>query len=293
MIKQALLVQPRWFAAPIIVSSVVLGYVVSAPISWFVLAPILLALCVMAWSHTMNTYLDHEWTGFDKGESAERSHPKPYTSGQQVIASGILSARQVLVIAVGWLLASSIALIYIHTRVESTWMVLFWALSASVTFWYSWGKLHWHPELALGVGFGPLAALVGAAASPSPDYLRAILASIPIFLMFGFVAEIFDQWWDADTNWNRGLRNIGAWVWHTKRSVGIVVEVMVFATFLAQLLLVFVGVLSVWTSLTYPAIFSLLLLPQAEKRKPWAVNLLLGAVFYYCVALAVGQVIGR
>ena len=288
VIKQALLTQPRWFAAPVLVSSVVLGYAVSAPLSWFVLVPILFVLCVMAWSHTMNTYLDHEWTGFDKGLESERSHPKPYTSGQQVIASGVLSANQVLAIAIGWLIASSIAMIYIL----SVPMLVFWVLSLLVTFWYSWGKLHWMPELALGIGFGPLAALIGAAATPTPDYLAAALASMPIFLIFGVGAESWDQWADSDVNWDRGLRNIGAWVWHTKKSIGLVVGVIVLTTFIVQGLLVLVGVLSAWTLLSLPAALSLVLLPQAEKRKPWAVNLLLGAVFYYCVALAVGQVVG-
>ena len=292
LIKQALIVQPRWFAAPVLVSSVVLGYVVSAPLSWFVFVPILFALCVMAWGHTMNTVLDYSWTGLDKGLESERSHPKPYTSGQQVIASGMLTARQVFLIAVGWLAVSTIAMIYISIHAASLWVFVFWALSALVTFAYSWGKLHWLCEIALGVGFGPLAALIGAAASPSPDYLASALASIPIFLIFGWGAEAYDQWFDSDTNWDQGLRNIGAWVWHTKNSIGLAVGVIVLATFLAQGLLVLSGILSLWTLLSLPAALSLVLLPQAEKRKPWAVNLLLGAVFYYCIALAVGQVVG-
>lgn len=292
LIRQALVTQPRWFTAPVLVSSVVLGYVVSAPLSWFVLAPILLALCVMAYSHCGNSLLDWSWTKLDQGTPAERSHPKPYTSGQQVIASGILPPRQVLLIAAGWLAASSIAMIYISFYVASLWVFVFWVLSALVTVVYSWGKLHYLCELALGLGFGPLAALIGAAASPSPDYLAAALASIPILLIFGFGAEIYDQWWDADANWDRGLRNIGAWAWHSKNPVALFVTWAVVLTFMAQYYLIYAGIFSTWTWLTTPTLMVFPLLVQAEKRKPWAINLLLFAVFYYCVALAVGQVVG-
>lgn len=289
----SLVILPRWFAAPIAISAVLLGWSVSAPLSWWVLLPIACSLGVMAWSHTMNTWLDYEWTGLDKGTELERSHSKPYTGGQQVIASGQMISRQVLSVALLWLCVVIILLIVYALVRFNPWIFLICLGSLLVTFWYSWGKLHWQPEIALGVGFGPLAALLGAASTNDPNYLAAFLASIPIFLIFGFAAEIYDQWHDTDVNWERGLRSIGAWVYTYKKSVANVVIVVVMLTYTVQLTLIIADVLSAWTSLTLPALLSLLIMNDAERRKPWAVNLLLGAVFYYCIMLAVGQVVGQ
>jgi len=291
MLKLALVVLPRWFGSPIIIASVVLGYVVSEELSLNVIYPILSALFMMAYAHCGNTLLDWSWTGLDKGEPDERSKPKPYTSGQQAIASGAMTPQQVGIVALCWLALSAWFMFVTVVVSDSLWVVPIWFASVFITAWYSWGKLHWMPEVALGVGFGPLAALLGAAATQDPNWLHAVLASLPIALIFGGAAEIYDQWFDAEANWDRGLRNIGAWVWKRNIPVKNIVALFVMLTFLAQGILVAVDVLSSMTILTVPAALSLFVIGYAQKRKPWAVNLLLGGVFYYCVALAVGQVI--
>ena len=287
----ATVVLPRWFAAPIIVSSVILGWAVSAPLSWWVVLPVLMALLVMSYSHVINAVLDWSWTKLDRGLESERSHPKPYTSGQQVIASGLLSPRQVLLIAVGWLALSAIAMIYISIYTASFWVPRFWVLSTLVTFAYSWGKLHWLCELALGIGFGPLAALIGAAASPSPDYLTAALASIPIFLIFGFAAEIWDQAADSDANWERGLRNIGALAWHYHIFIWEPVLAFTVLAYLSQLFLVLNGVLNPWTWLTLGTLPFLAFIPRATLENKLATLVALTGVFVYCILLALGEVI--
>lgn len=294
MMKLVLWTLPRWFAAPVLISSVILGWVVSVPLSWWVLLPIACGLCMMAWGHTMNTLLDWSWTGLDKGLPDERSKPKPYTSGQQAIASGRMTENQVLIVAVSWAFVSAIPLAVVVLRhpeyLNAAWLI--WAASVSVTFLYSWGKLHWCCELALGVGFGPLACLLGAVCTGSPDYSASLLVGLPVLLIFGGACEVFDQWWDAEANWDRGLRNIGAWVWKKGWPVRDVVGWIIAATFLVQVVLIIVGVLSLSTAPAYLAGIALFWLNKAAERKPWAVLLLLCAVFYYCVMLAVGQVIG-
>lgn len=275
---------PRHFAVPVAISSVVLGWVISAPLSLGVLLPVAAMFCISAYSHTFNTLLDYSWTGFDKGEPEDRSRPKPYTSGQQIIADKLLSPGAVFGIGFVWLVTGVVVAAWGGMTVY-----LFACATACITFWYSWGKLHWQAETALAVGFGPLPALMGAAASGTPDYLAAALASLPIAIIFGFSAEIFDQWWDADANWRRGLRNIGAWVWHKNLSVSAAVAISIGFAYWAQLALWSVGILKSGTWLTVIAVVPLLVIKSAEDRQSWAVMLLLGGVFLYCGLLVFGQ----
>lgn len=276
---------PRHFAVPVAIASVVLGWVVSAPLTWQIIFPVLAIFGISAYSHTMNTWLDYVWTGLDKGVEEERSHPKPYTGGQQVLAAGLMTTNQVAIVAILWAMFGGF---FAGAAGTVTALVAFGALA--ITFWYSWGKLHWQCETALAVGFGPMPAVIGAAASGSPDYGTAILASLPIAIIFGFAAEIFDQWWDADANWTRGLRNIGALVWKTDGNVTVVVVATVAVTYALQAFLVSFDVLAVATLYwTAPSLLSLLAADEARKRKPWAVMTLLGGVFLYCALLVLGQ----
>jgi len=276
----------------VVVCSVLLGVALGGHWSWLTVMVCLGAIFLMAYAHSFNTLLDYSWTGLDKGTEEERSQGKVYTHGQQAIAAGILSPREVVMNGLVYLLLSAI-----FTAVVA-WMVspaiwVFWALSALCTFWYSWGKLHYQCELALGMGFGPLAVMLGMASQPNPDFLLAFLAGIPILILFGYGAETMDQWIDAEPNWPRGLRNFGALVWKNNVSITMFIVWLLCATFLSQLFLIATGILHPLTSLTLITFipFSLCLL-YLEARPKVGIIWGLGGIYLYGLLLLLGEVLG-
>ncbi len=189
----------RFFALPAVVCAVLLGIALSGHWSWLSLMVALGAIFLMAYSHSFNTLLDYSWTGFDKGTEEERSKGKVYTKGQQAIAAGIMTPKKVLVNGLVYLAISAIFIGIVAWKVSPViWAI--WAVAALCTFWYSWGKLHWNCELALGTGFGPLAVMLGMASQPNPAFLTAFLAGIPFLILWGYGAETIDQWTDAEPN---------------------------------------------------------------------------------------------
>lgn len=282
----------RFFALPIVLCSVLLGVAMGGTWSWLTVMIVLAAIFEMAYSHSFNTLLDYAWTGLDKGEEKDRSRGKIYTKGQQAIASGQLTNREVLVNGLVYLAISAIfAGIVSANTTPVVWAI--WGGSALCTFWYSWGKLHYQCELALGVGFGPLAVMLGMASQPNPDYLSAFLASIPFLLIWGYAAETIDQYIDAEPNWSRGLRNFGALLWRYEGTISTFITWMLIYTFLAQFIMIASGILAAQTALSLitfiPFSFCILYL---ENHLRAGVIWGLGGIFLYMILVVVGQVVG-
>lgn len=282
----------RFFALPACVCAVLLGVALGGHWSWLSAVVVLAAIFEMAYSHSFNTLLDYSWTGFDRGAEEERSKGKVYTRGQQAIAAGQLSPRGVLINGLSYLAISAIFCGIVAFNVSHIiWAI--WGVTALCTFWYSWGKLHYQSELALGAGFGPLAVLLGMASQPNPDFLVAFLASIPFLLIWGYGAETIDQWTDAEPNWPRGLRNFGALLWKNNISVTVFLTWLLSITFLSQLFLIAGGILAPLTALSLisflPLSFCILYL---EKDLKVGVIWGLGGIFLHMALLTLGQVIG-
>ncbi len=280
----------RFFALPVAVCAVLLGVALGGNWSWLSAMVALGAIFQMAFAHSFNTLLDYSWTGFDKGTEEERSRGKVYTHGQQAIAAGIMSPRGVLANGLVYLAISAIFIGIVAWKVSPViWAV--WAVMALMTFGYSWGKLHWSCEFFLGIGFGPLAVMLGMASQPNPDFVLAFLAGIPILILFGYGAETMDQYSDAEPNWPRGLRNFGALVWKNKVSITTFIVWLLCATFLSQLFLIAAGVLHPLTALTLITFipFSMCLLFLEMKPKVgiiWG----LGGIYLYSLLLLLGEV---
>ncbi len=282
----------RLFALPAVVCAVLLGIALGGHWSWLSIMVALAAIFMMAYSHSFNTLLDYSWTGFDKGAEEERSKGKVYTKGQQAIAAGKLTPRGVLVNGLVYLAISAIFIGIVAWKVSPIiWAI--WAGAALCTFWYSWGKLHWNCELALGAGFGPLAVMLGMASQPNPDFLLAFLAGIPFLILWGYGAETIDQWTDAEPNWPRGLRNFGALVWRNNISISMFFAWLLGITFLSQLFLIVSGILAPLTALSLvsfiPFSFCLLYL---EKNLKVGVLWGLGGIFLQMILLTIGQIVG-
>lgn len=283
----------RFFALPCVVCAVLLGCALGGELSWISAVVALAAVFQMAYSHSFNTLLDYSWTGFDKGTEEERSRGKIYTKGQQAIAAGKLSSRVVLINGLVYLTISAIFVGIVAWQVSALIWAL-WGVGALMTFWYSWGKLHYQCELALGVGFGPIACMMGMASQPNPDFLLAFLAGIPFLILWGFAAEFVDQALDAEPNWPRGLRNLGALAWRNNISVPLFVCFLFIMAYLAQVFLIAGGVLAPLTGLSliaFPLIAYGLLIMGNDFNKTGIILLLL-ACFVHMVAFTAGQIVG-
>lgn len=282
----------RFFALPAAACAVLLGIALGGHWSWLSAVVVLGALFEMAFSHSFNTLLDYSWTGFDKGTEEERSKGKVYTKAQQPIAAGIMKPRQVLVNGLVYLAISAIFIGIVAWKVSPViWAI--WGVTALCTFWYSWGKLHWNAELALGTGFGPLAVMLGMASQPNPDFLVAFLAGIPFLILWGYGAETVDQFTDAEPNWPRGLRNFGALLWKNNVSISMFLVWLLTITFLSQLFLITGGILAPLTAISLisfiPFSFCLLYL---EKDLKVGVLWGLGGIFLHMILLTLGQIVG-
>jgi len=282
----------RFFALPIVVCSVLLGVALGGHWSWLSAMVALGAIFQMAYAHSFNTLLDFEWTGFDRGAEEERSKGKVYTHGQQAIAAGIMTPKEVLANGLVYLAISAVFIGIVAWKVSLViWAI--WGVNCLMTFWYSWGKLRYQCELALGLGFGPLAVMMGMASQPNPDFLLACLAGIPILILFGYGAETLDQYTDASVNWMRGLRNFGALVWKNNASISMFIAWLLCATFFSQLFLIAAGVLRSLTALTLITFlpFSVCLIFLKMKPKVgiiWG----LGGIYLYGLLLLLGEVLG-
>jgi 1,4-dihydroxy-2-naphthoate octaprenyltransferase len=241
---------------------------------------------IMAYAHTYNSWAD--WvSGLDQGSEAERSHPKPYTSGQNLIAQGLITVKESFWVSLAYLFLSALATAFLASW-TTPWVWLPWALVATCAPLYSWGKFHYACETVLALGFGPFAVMFGAAVGPGPEMLYAFLAGIPFGLVFGFMAELVDQYLDADVNVPKGLRNLGALYWRKGWSLGGPLFVMALATIGVHLALTGAQVLSHWTFLALPFLaFIAALAPFYEKKQKAGIMGGLALVLLYPLVILV------
>lgn len=278
----------RPFALPAAVCGVILGGLIAKAPPFTLFLAVMTGVLLMFACHSWNSFQD--WViGFDKGEPKERSKKKVYTSGQSLLALGIVSQNEVLANSIGWLILS-LAFAIPLSLMTTMWVWLPWGLVALCAPWYSWGKLHFNCELALGLGFGSFAAMLGACAVPNPPLWTAFLAGLPLTLMWGFVAETVDQYDDWEVNWNKGLRNMGALVGAHGLSISHFFGYLIAITYLAQVALVMGGILSPLSMLSLiaflPLTYGMLFL---EKNFQVGVLIALGGIFLHMILLVIGQ----
>ena len=279
---------PRWFALPGVVASVALGGVLTGQSPGIIALACLAGALLMAYAHAYNSWADWR-SGLDQGSESERSHEKPYTGGQNVIAQGLVSLTEVGGVTLVYLVLSFIAT-GVLSSYTTQWVFLPWVLVAACAPLYSWGKFTYTCELVLGLGFGPFAVMFGAAVGPGPEMARAFLAGIPFGIVFGYMAELVDQYLDADVNVPKGLRNLGALCWRKDWGLGSMLSLMVVVTMGVHVALVKTQVLSHWTILTLPVLpFIVALTPFYEKKQKAGIMAGLGLVFLYGLTLVVLQ----
>ena len=281
---------PRWFGLPGAVASVALGGVLAGQPPGLIALACLAGALMMAYSHSWNSF--HDWvSGLDQGAETERSHAKPYTSGQNIIAQGVVGLWEVFAVTLAYLLLSALATVFLATW-TTPWVWLPWCLVAACAPLYSWGKFTYSCELVLGLGFGPFAVMFGAAVAPGPEMLRAFLAGIPFGLVFGFMAELVDQYLDADVNVPKGLRNLGALCWRRGWGLGWMLCLMAVVTMGVHAALLGLSVLSPMTVFTLPLLpFIASLSSFYEKKQKAGIMAGLALVMLYPLASLVVEAV--
>jgi 1,4-dihydroxy-2-naphthoate polyprenyltransferase len=294
LLKLHFLNLPRWFAAPFFGSSVILGGLLAGGMTLNSWLGVIAGLFLMAGGHSFNSFLDYAWTGLDKGKTEDRSAEKSYTGAQNLLANGILSLKAVLINALSWYLAALAILIYL--AFQTGWpIILIGILGMLVTFWYSKAKFNWTHELALGVGVGPLPALIGMfATSSNPDWIKGILAGIPAAIILSFAGLALDEWPDAEANLKKGVKSLAYKVWETGFSLELYLAMWMMFLFVFQIFLIVIGVFKPLTGLSFliapPLIASFIFLKKnLNKTAFWII--IFTAVYLFLILI--GQAYGN
>ena len=284
---------PRWFAAPFFGLSAVLGALIAGGMTLNSWLGVVASLLVMAGGHSFNSFLDYAWTGLDKGKTEDRSAEKSYTGGQSLLATGQISLASVAANALVWYLLGLGILIYLAIQVG--WPVLLLGfLGMLVTFWYSQAKFNWTHELALGVGVGPLPALIGMfATTANPPWVHGLLAGIPFGIVLSFAGLALDEYPDAEANLKKGVKSIAYKVWEYGVSLEWYLSAWISFLFIYQILLITVGIyrpLTAISFLVWPFFLAGLVFLKKDFRR--ATNAIILIAVLYFVLLVVGQILG-
>lgn len=280
---------PRWFAWPGAVCPVLLGFFLTdAELSFPLLLALGAATAFSASLHCWNSVVD--WiSGVDKpGGSVE----KPYTSGSQVLPRGWAPLWAVIANA-GVFFAAALGLVGWLSLLTDSWWPWFGA-GLAIVFGglYSpiW-KYHYAPELCGLLGFGVGGVAIGMSAAGSMDVARAFLVGLAISLPFA-VSWGVDQLYDAETDVQRGVRNIGgllhvsgfpAWA-YSGLGVGFTYVYLVF--------LITIGALTPWAGLSFLivpfwVVMTALLYSKPAQGVKWG----LISIGLYMTALVIAEVI--
>ena len=292
-IKVHLFTLPRWFATPLFAAPAILGGLLAGGMTLNSWIGVIAALLIMAGGHSFNSFLDYSWTGLDKGKLEDRSAEKDYAGGQSVIATGLVSEREVAINASVWYLLSLIPLIYLAVNVG--WPILLvGVIGMMMTFWYAKAKFNWTHELALGVASGPMPMLMGMfATTVSPPWVVGLVASVPFFILPSFIGLAIDEWPDAEANLKKGVKSVSYKVWEYGVSLEWYVSSWVLFLLLFHVFLITVGILAPLSAIAFvvwPFIMVFLVFLKRDFRKWAGITIFTGVT--YPILLVLGHWLG-
>ena len=241
---------PRHFALPAALCPVLLGTLWSGgPTAGLILA-LLAAACLMWSLHCWNSVVD--WlSGVDKpGGSVE----KPYTSGSQVLPQGwaplwavIANAATFFSLAVGFT-------VWLTLLAHSWWPFFGFGMGFVFGAFYSPIWKYWcMPEACGLLGFGVGGTALGMSVSGQVPLKEAFLLGVAISLPFA-VSWGVDQAYDAASDVQRGVRNIGGLLHVTGFPTWAYTGIGALFTYAYVVFLVAIGVLGPWAGLTFLAV---------------------------------------
>ena len=134
-----------------------------------------------------------------------------YSGGSRVIQEGLIPARQILVAALGCMVAGSLMGIYLVVKLQSIPLLVIGTLGVFCAYFYTGTPLRLGyrglAEIICGIGFGPMMAL-GAYFVQTPGLTAtAVAASIPVGLLLAMVLVI-NEFPDFDSDGAVGKRTI-------------------------------------------------------------------------------------
>jgi hypothetical protein len=163
-----------------------------------------------------------------------------------------------------------------------------------VTFWYSKAKFNWTHELALGVGVGPLPALVGMfATTGSPPWIQGMLVGIPVGVVLSFAGLALDEYPDAEANLKKGVKSLAYKVWEFGISLEWYLSAWISFLFIYQILLITIGIwrpLTAISFLVFPFFLAGLIFLKKDFNR--ATNAIIIIAALYFVLVVIGQVLG-
>lgn len=301
-IKTYLLIMPRWFALPAALTAIALGGLLANGMTWQVWVAMLAGTIIMVGGHAYNSWADYFY-GLDRGTPA--SVGKWYTRGSQVISGRMTTLNKTLAYWVVCYAISAGLVAWIAISIGSAWPWLAWGIAVTTGTIYSPGfckgvKHLGFPEYCGIGGFGIGGCLMGYAASCGSVGFEPILAGLSIGLFFA-VGWVADQAPDAESDYQKGVRNLGTIIAVTKFPMALYFLPVVVFTYIIQLFVIVIGVLSPWTFLSALALPLIILAcvwlqtgqddlagPVFEK----GVKLGLTGLFFAMALMVVGQAVG-
>jgi 1,4-dihydroxy-2-naphthoate octaprenyltransferase len=179
-------------------TAIVVPVLLGACIAWgegifhwgFFLLTLLGAVCVQAGSNMSNDYFDHL-----SGSDEINRELTPFSGGSRVIQDGTFGARQVLIVSTAcYLIGAGIGVYLAWAR---GWTVLWLGLAGFfMAFFHNAPPVNLYSlapglgELAVGLGFGPVAVLGAYYVQAQQLNLKTLWASIPVGLLIAAVLYI-------------------------------------------------------------------------------------------------------
>ena len=283
----------RLFAAPVAIFSILLGSVLAPEgMTWLTFIAVLCGLCLMNYSHYMNSLTDYA-TGVDRKEDG--SMGKWYTAGSRILPLGLASWREVTVGGLAWLAISGGLAWLISDQMSSYYPFWAWGIVVVLPFLYSpILKYKGFPEFIILAGFGFAAVLLGySAVSESMNWavvtLAGLLSAFPLA-----IGETIDQWVDSPKDSKKGLINMAVILYKADFPIWGYVAFAIPFIYMFQLLLIFKSYIADWTFLTI-LIFPIWVLCIIDlKRESWkGIQFGLIGIYLYGLFLVIGQLIAR
>jgi 4-hydroxybenzoate polyprenyltransferase len=224
--------------------------------------------------------------------SHEHSVEKSYAAGSVVISEGLASPKEVLINAICWYAASLIPGIMLAIRV-TPWVLVPIIFGMCVTFAYSPSKMSWFHELTLGSAV-IATAVIGALSTGTGEWIRPILITIPLCLIFSFAGLGLDEYEDAEANLKQGVKSLAYQVWKQDFDLALYIMLWVFLAYMVQIFFITIGWLKPLTGLTFIALpfaiaASVFLKKEATFKK--AALVMVAVAMFYPILMLIGQAI--
>ena len=238
-----------------------LGLATPRSLSNFLLACIG-AFFILFATHYHNAYSDFR-RGIDQGETG-----KAYTSASTILPRGLVSPREVIVIAVSYYLLGF--LFYLWLAVEVSILCIIPALlgiTCGISY-NTYGKYIGLGEPFLGISFGLATVLAGYVTSTGCIEISPLLVSFIPGLLWALVYTM-DQAQDIDTDVPRGIRNLASTLLAVPFPLSRYLEFGVFMVLLSHIFFIlveFITPLTFTAVITIPVMFSAILTADGNRR---------------------------